>query len=504
VRWAGQQSVTRRSPQIQFSNSRNTERHCERSEAIQLWLARKLDCFVGAVIFSSILAPRCDSLIALSRERMMEVRIREAERGQPGFELVDLESLVVDDHPVRAVWSFVEGLDLQWFYDRIKSRGETPGRPATDPRILLGLWLYATADGIGSARALDRLCMHHTIYRWICGGVGVNHTMLSTFRLDSGDFLDGLLTRSLAALMEEGLITLDEVITDGTKVRAAASRSSMRRGKTLAELQEKARTRVVELKQELEADSAAGERRLSKRRLSAAEDRACRVAAALAKHPATVPKDETEQSKEGEPPAGGKSRKPPQERASTTDPDAPLMRMADGAVRPAYNVQVASACGFVVAIEPVERRNDRGLAPAMVAQVKQRCGKHPDRLLADTGAMTAADIVTLAQTHPSMQVFSPPPARKDASKPESKARYERNRAAEPQCLKEWRARMDSEEGRAVYKRRSNTEHIHARMKNRGFGHMVLRGLAKVRIACLLHAVTHNLIWAISRRALNTA
>ena len=99
-----------------------------------------------------------------------------------------------------------------------------------------------------------------------------------------------------------------------------------------------------------------------------------------------------------------------------------------------------------------------------------------------------------------MTVFSPPPARKDTSKPASKARYERNRAAEPQCLKAWRVRMDSEEGQAVYKRRSNTEHVHARLKNRGFGHMVLRGLAKVRIACLLHAVTHNLMWAISRRS----
>jgi transposase len=434
----------------------------------------------------------------------MDIRIRRAERRQAGFELVDLESLVVDDHRVRAVWSFVEGLDLQCFYDRINARGETPGRPATDPRILLALWLYATADGVGSARALARLCEHHTIYRWICGGVGVNHTMLSEFRLDSGAFLDDLLTRSLAALMQEGLITLDEIITDGTKIRAAASRSSMRRRQTLVELEKKARTQVAELKQELETDSAAGERRLSKRRLSAAEDRARRVAAALARHPAAVPKDKEKRRDEGDepPPAGGKSGKnTKEERVSTTDPDAPLMRMADGAVRPGYNVQVASACGFVVAIEPVQRRNDRGLAPAMVAQVNQRCGKSPDRLLADTGAMTAADIATLAQTHPSMQVFSPPPARKEASKPESKARYERNRAAEPQCLKDWRARMDSEEGQAVYKRRSNTEHVHARLKNRGFDCMVLRSLVKVRIACWLHAITHNLMWAISRRAI---
>ena len=110
----------------------------------------------------------------------MDIRLRQAERNQAGFEVVDLESLVVDDHPVRAVWSFVEGLDLHWFYARIKARGETPGRAATDPRILLTLWLYATADGVGSARALARLCEHHTIYRWICGGVGVNHTMLSS------------------------------------------------------------------------------------------------------------------------------------------------------------------------------------------------------------------------------------------------------------------------------------------------------------------------------------
>jgi transposase len=434
---------------------------------------------------------------------MMDVRIRLAERGQPGFELVDLESLVVDDHPVRAIWQFVDGLDLGWFYDRIKARGETPGRAATDPRILLTLWLYATVDGIGSARALDRLCVHHSIYRWICGGVGVNHTMLSTFRVESGEFLDRLLTQSLAALMAEGLVTLDEAITDGTKVRAAASRSSMRRAERLTELEAQARERVASLRRELEADPAASERRLVQRRLSGAEDRAHRVAAALAKRPATAP-EEDRQADEDEPPPGAKGPKKEQARISTTDPDALLMKMADGAMRPAYNVQVTSACGFVVAIEPVERRNDRGLAPAMVAQVEQRCGKPPGRLLADVGAMTAADIVAFARTHPAMQVFSPPPARKATSKPESQARYERNRAAEPQCLKDWRVRMDSADGQAVYKRRSNTEHVHGRMKNRGFGRMLVRGLRKVRIVCLLHAIAHNMMWAISRRTAEAA
>src|SRR5437879_12489784 len=119
----------------------------------------------------------------------MDIRIRQAERSQAGFEVVDLESLVVDDHPVRAVWSFVEGLDLQCFHDRIKARGETPGRPATDPRILLSLWLYATADGIVSARALARLCERHTIYRWTGGRGGGYQTMLSGVRLYRGGCL---------------------------------------------------------------------------------------------------------------------------------------------------------------------------------------------------------------------------------------------------------------------------------------------------------------------------
>lgn len=430
----------------------------------------------------------------------MDIRLRQAERRQLGFELVELDNLVVEDHPVRAIWSFVEGLDLTPFYDRIKARGETPGRPATDPRILLALWLYATVDGVGSARALARLCEQHSIYRWICGGVTVNHTMMAEFRVDSGEFLDGILTRSLTVLMAEDLITLDEVITDGTKIRAAASRSSMRRPERLAELEQQARERVNALREELASDSAAGERRRQARRLSGAQERARRVAAALAKCPAPVQEQADDRADRDDPPPGSEGMGQRQERVSTTDPDAKLMRMADGAMRPAYNVQVTSACGFVIAIDPTTRRNDRGLAPAMVAQAERRCGEAPARLLADAGAITAADIVIFAGRYPAMQVFSPPPARKAASKPESMARYERNRTAEPQCLKDWRARMAGAEGQAIYKRRSNTEHIHGRMKNRGFDRMLVRGLHKVKAVCLLHAIAHNVMWAISRRA----
>jgi len=427
---------------------------------------------------------------------MDSMRINQADRRQPAFELVDLEALVPDDHRVRSIWSFVEALDLSMFYDRIKARGDAPGRPASDPRVLLALWLYATVEGIGSARALERLCAYHVIYRWICGGVGVNHSLLSAFRIDSGAFLDQLMTRTLAALIEEGLIDLDEVITDGTKVRASASLTSMRRKPRIEQIEADLTARIATLKQEIDSDPAAAERRCKNRQLAAATQRAKRVSAALGK----FADRETQAARRAETHPGAAAKSVPDEpRVSLSDPDARTMRMADGAVRPCYNVQVATASGFIVAIKPTDRRNDRGLAPDVLTEVVRRCGAAPRRLLADLGAMTEQDIVGFADSHPAMQVFAPPKACVANAKPASRVRYERKLAAQPQCLKDWRVRMASEAGKVVYKRRSNTEHVHAGMKNCGFDRLPVRGMAKVRTLCLLHAVAHNMTRAIHRR-----
>ena len=199
--------------------------------------------------------------------QMADVRVNRADRRQTAFELVDLDRLVAEDHRVRDVWAFVETLDLGEFHARIKTRGETAERPAADPRILLALWLYATIEGIGSVRSPDRLCAHHLIYRWICGWVGVNHELLRTFRDESGSLLDRLLSQSLTALIEAGLLKLDEVITDGIKVRASARRSSMRHGPRVAAIETELKARIAKLRTELDDDPVATERRLKVRGL---------------------------------------------------------------------------------------------------------------------------------------------------------------------------------------------------------------------------------------------
>src|SRR5438128_376772 len=229
-------------------------------------------------------------------------RVIGPDRAQLRWEMVDLDSQLPDDHRARLVWAFVEGLDLREFYDRIKARDAVAGRPATDPQVVLAVWLYATLEGIGSARAIDRLCQQHAAYRWLCGGAPINHDLLATFRRENAAQLDRLLTQSVTGLIAEKLITLEEMAIDGTKVRACAGRGSMSKRKRLERIEEAVAERVAELKSELDKDPGEPERRRKKRALQAAEERARRVERArqklteLAQEQPTV-KPETERKR---------------------------------------------------------------------------------------------------------------------------------------------------------------------------------------------------------------
>jgi len=149
-------------------------------------------------------------------------RLRTANRRQVALRAVDLETLVADEHRVRLVWSFVEGLDLAALYSTIKAVEGRPGHPPADPRILLALWLYATVQGIGSARELARLCEEHIAFQWLCGGVGMNAKTLADFRVAHGAVLEQLLVDSFAALLKIGAAKLDRVAQDGVRVRISA------------------------------------------------------------------------------------------------------------------------------------------------------------------------------------------------------------------------------------------------------------------------------------------
>src|SRR5207244_4412940 len=191
-----------------------------------------------------------------------DARLREPVRDQVELRALDLDGLIGPAHPARMIWDYVQKLDLQPLEEAVRARQHTPGQAPVSPRLLLALWLHATSEGIGSARALARLCESHDAYRWLCGGVSVNYHGLADFRVDCADLLDRLLTEHVAALAKTGLIDLSVLAQDGVRVRASAGAASFRREATLEQHLDAARALVEELKREVDEHPDASNKRI--------------------------------------------------------------------------------------------------------------------------------------------------------------------------------------------------------------------------------------------------
>jgi len=423
-------------------------------------------------------------------------RMREPVRDQIELRATDIDSLIGSDHPARVIWGYAERLDLRELEEAIKAREGMPGGPAIAPRLLLALWLYATSEGIGSARALSRLIEQHDAYRWLCGGVSVNYHTLSDFRVGHGGLLDRLLVENVAALWAAGVIDVSALAQDGVRVRANAGAASFRRRNRLEQHLVVARDLVERLKYEVEADTDASNQRIRKAKERAARERAARIASALdtlGAVEAQRKKRERKAEKIAEGTTGKTTQKPaekPKEpRASTTDPQARVMKMADGGFRPAWNVQVVSTAGeqFVIDVNPLATGSDRGLLRPSLEAVRARLGQKPDRHLGDGGFTSAADIEWAHAE--GIDIYCPPTLSKHGTDP-----YLPRRDDGPGVLA-WRGRMASPEGQAIYRDRSICECIHARWRNWNLIRLPVRGATKVRAVMLWYALANNILQA---------
>ncbi len=418
-------------------------------------------------------------------------RLLTAERRQVVLRAVDLDGLVAEDDAVRDVWAFVEGLDLRALDAAIEAREGEPGHPAIDPKILMALWLYATLRGVGSARALERLCEREIGFQWLCGGVGVNYHTLSDFRVAHGDLLDRLLSESVAALCAEGLVSLERLSLDGVRVRASAGAASFRRRPSLEVCRQQAQQLVHRLKREVQDDPAAGERRRQAARMRAAAERLQRVKAALR----TIGSRENERRRRaGRHRTEAEQRQAP--RASATDPQVRVMKMPDGGFRPAYNGQLIGdpVSNVVVGVGVDTSGSDHGWVQPMLRQVKQRYGRAPGELLVDGAFSRAADLEWAARPeNGATAIFMAPTNTKHGTDP-----Y-KPRDRDGPGVAAWRARMASSAGQAVYKLRGLHERINADLRRRGLTRFTVRGKAKARIILLWHALAHNLMRSLSLR-----
>lgn len=414
-----------------------------------------------------------------------DVRLRKAQRRQVEFLPAALEDLVAADHWVRLIWAHIETLDMSPFLADIKATTSAKGRDATDPRILLCLWVVALAEGIGSARRVAELSERDVIYRWICGGVTVNRDLLAQFRSNSRAQLDTLLSNNIAALMKAGVIKLETVAQDGMKVRASAGAASFRREESLGECLEAAKRQVEILSQELLNDDSALTRRDAARK-RAADEKLAAVQRALEEMPAVA----AVKAKPKNRPKNGKPPSPP--RVSTTDPEARVMKMADGGFRPAYNPQFATDVdsGLIVGLHVSNRGTDSQQAEPVIADVMCRLQRPPEKYLLDGGYVTHSNIEALSQM--GIELFMPV---------KNQPRALKRSHVEPPEVGEWRERMDSEQSKELYKKRASTaERVNAELRKMSLTQLSARGLEKVTSSILLVAIAFNLVRALSLSA----
>jgi transposase len=407
------------------------------------------------------------------QSRKGKPRVIEPQRRQGVIRFEMPEDKLPPSHAARVLWEVVGTLQLGTFLDGVKAIEGTVGRKTLSPQMKLTLWLYAISNGVGSAREITRLTRCDDGYRWIVGDLEVSHHTMSAFRVDHGAALEQLMTDILASLMHKGVLSLELVAQDGIRIRAAATAPSFRGIESLLECREQA---ALHLKATLaNADDPELTHGQKAAREAAARDFQRRVEEAIS----TV--EELQ-----------KTRKPSDKpaRASTTDAEARVMKMADGGFRPAYNVRMATAgsplggARTIVGVQVTNVGSDMGSVMPMLAEIERRTRQLPTTLLAD--ANHAAHGCIRAATQAGVEALIAVPKRSQNAG--SRGDFD------PEVVA-WRERMTTEEAKTVYRARASLcELMNAHLRSHhGVDQFLVRGLAKVTCVALLAAIASNVL-----------
>lgn len=416
-------------------------------------------------------------------------RLRSASRSQIEFKVESIDDLIPENHRARDVWEFVCELDLSFLCKDIRVTDRSKGPGTLDPKVAMTLWLFAILNGIVSAREIDRLCKEHHAYIWICGGVSVNYHTLSDFRTQDVIKFTKVLHESIAIMWKTGIFDPDEIAQDGTRVKASAGTSSLKREQSLEELLRIAEVEMVRLEKELKSNPLAYSLRQKAAKERAARERKERNEKALLEM-AVYKQNRAEAAKKNNNRLSEEDKK--NLRTSTTDPECRKMKMGMGGFRPAYNVQFATTVKqkIIVGVAVVNTL-DPGTLVSMMRQVKENltaagCSM-PTKWLADSAYANKADVNFGSESFPDVTLYAPPMKNQHTDKFSE-------RKDDSMAMKELRKRMSTEEGEAIYSKRSSTaEFANAVVKNRGMGEFLTRGLSKVTNMALIYAVMHNML-----------
>jgi transposase len=307
-------------------------------------------------------------------------RVKPVDRSQLSWQMLDVERLIEPEHPARAIWELVGRLKLDGFYAPIEAVEGAAGRTAWDPRLLVSLWIYACSRGISSAREIARCCTYEPAFQWLCGLGEINHHTLSDFRVNHDASLRELFVQVLGVLSSEGLVSLERVMHDGTRIKACAGADSFRREERLKEHLEAARKQV-------EAMGDPGQEEPARKR--AAQERALRERQQRLEQAL----EQVQKVREA------KRQDKDQARASQSDPQARIMKQSDGGYAPSYNVQLSTEASnrIIVGTGVSQSGSDYGQLIGAVAQVEANLGKKPAQVVVDGGFTTRENIMSMAE-----------------------------------------------------------------------------------------------------------
>jgi transposase len=318
----------------------------------------------------------------VEKEKIRRVRLEPINRQQMMLRPVEVEKLVSEDHEVRAVWEFVGRMDLSGYYEEIEVVEGEAGRSATDPQLLISLWIYGYSRGVSSAREISRLCEYDPAYQWLSGLEPINYHTLSDFRVKHQEALDVLFIEVLGILSYEGLITLERVMDDGVKVKACAGGDNFRREERIREHLELAREQVEQMGDPRTAEEVSP--RVAKARQRAAREKQQRLEKALR---------ELEEIRANKASLEEKKKV----RASMSDSEARIMKQSDGGYAASYNVQITTDAKekVVVGAGVSQCGSDYGeLIPAM-ERVEENMGRKPSQAVVDGGFISRENILAM-------------------------------------------------------------------------------------------------------------
>ena len=320
----------------------------------------------------------------VERGRIRRVRLKPINRQQMMLRPVEVETLVAEDHEVRAIWEFVGRLDLSRYYEDIEVVEGEAGRSASDPRLLISLWIYACSKGVSSAREISRLSETDPAYQWLTGMEPVNYHTLSDFRVKHKEALDEFFTQILGIMSAEGLISLERVMHDGTKIKACTSSDTFRREERVKAHLEAAREQVEQMGDPRAAEEVGP--RVARARQRAVREKQQRLEKALTElEKIRACKSSPEEKKKA--------------RVSMTDPEARVMKQPNGGYAPSYNVQISTDAKekIIVGIEVSQSGSDyEELVPA-VDRVEAQMGKDPTQVVVDGGLTSRENILAMSE-----------------------------------------------------------------------------------------------------------